>query len=81
MEWDYIITNKEKDMVISDETMTTLCNAITSITEALDRNNSTLEKILGHYNSVVPPMQENADRSNRIGRQVELENGGGHIEN
>ena len=68
-------------MVISDETMTTLCNAITSITEALDRNNSTLEKILGHYNSVVPPMQENADRANRIGRQVELENGGGHIEN
>ena len=81
MKWDYIITNKEKDMVVSDETMTTLCNAITSITEALDRNNSTLEKILGHYNSVVPPMQENADRSNRIGRQVELENGGGHIEN
>ena len=73
-------------MVISDETMTSLCNAITSITEALDRNNSTLEKILGHYNSVVPPMQENADRSNRIGREVELQNGpyenrGGLIEN
>ena len=73
--------NKEKDMVVSDETMTTLCNAITSITEALDRNNSTLEKILGHYNSVVPPMQENADRSNRIGREAEIQNGGGYIEN
>ena len=68
-------------MVISDETMTSLCNAITSITEALDRNNSTLEKILGHYNSVVPPMQENADRSNRIGREAETLNGGGYIEN
>ena len=73
-------------MVVSDETMTTLCNAITSITEALDRNNSTLEKILGHYNSVVPSMKEGADRSNRIGREVELQNGavgalGGYIEN
>ena len=73
--------NKEKDMVVSDETMTTLCNAITSITEALDRNNSTLEKILGQYNSVVPPMQDNADRSNRIGREAEIQNGGGYIEN
>jgi hypothetical protein len=68
-------------MVISDETMATLCNAITSITEALDRNNNTLEKILGHYNSVVPPMKEGADRSNRFGREAELENGGGLIEN
>jgi hypothetical protein len=68
-------------MVISDETMTTLCNAITSITEALDRNNSTLERILGHYNSVVPPMKEGADRSNRFGREAELQNTGGAIEN
>ena len=68
-------------MVISDETMTSLCNAITSMTEALDRNNDTLNKILGHYNSVVPPMKEGADRSNRIGREVETQNGGGYIEN
>ena len=68
-------------MVVSDETMATLCNAITSITEALDKNNSTLEKILAHYNSVVPPMKEGADRSNRFGREAELENGGGLIEN
>ena len=61
--------------------MATLCNAITSITEALDKNNSTLEKILAHYNSVVPPMKEGADRSNRFGREAELENGGGLIEN
>jgi len=73
-------------MVMSDETMATLCNAITSITEALEKNNSTLERILVHYNSVVPPMKEGADRSNRIGREVEIQNGavgalGGHIEN
>jgi hypothetical protein len=68
-------------MVVSDETMTTLCNAITSITEALDKNNSTLEKILAHYNSVVPPMKEGADRANRINREAEFQNGGGHIEN
>ena len=68
-------------MVVSDETMATLCNAITSITEALDKNNSTLEKILAHYNSVVPPMKEGADRSNRFGREAELKNGGGLIEN
>ena len=58
-----------------------VCATLKGITEALDRNNETLEKILGHYNAVVPPMKEGADRSNRIGRQVELENGGGHIEN
>ena len=68
-------------MVISDETMTTLCNAITSITESLNRNNDTLNKILGNYNSVVPPMKENTDRSNRFGREAELQNGGGLIEN
>jgi hypothetical protein len=68
-------------MVISDETMTSLCNAVTSITEALDRNNDTLNKILSHYNSVVPPMKEGADRANRINREAELENTGGFIEN
>ena len=73
--------NKEKEMVVSDETMTTLCNAITSITEALEKNNSTLERILGHYNSVVPPMKEGADRANRVNREAELQNGGGYMEN
>ena len=68
-------------MVFSDESLEMVCATLRGITEALDRNNETLEKILGHYNSVVPPMKEGADRSNRIGRQVELENGGGHIEN
>jgi|TARA_R110002020_G_scaffold121706_4_gene276623 hypothetical protein len=68
-------------MVFSDESLAMVCATLKGITEALDRNNETLEKILGHYNAVVPPMKEGADRSNRIGRQVELENGGGHIEN
>ena len=68
-------------MVFSDESLAMVCASLKGITEALDRNNETLEKILGHYNAVVPPMKEGADRSNRIGRQVELENGGGHIEN
>ena len=68
-------------MVFSDESLEMVCATLRGITEALDRNNATLEKILGHYNSVVPPMKEGADRSNRIGRQVELENGGEHIEN
>ena len=58
-----------------------IVSALDSITEALNKNNQTLEKILGHYNSVVPPMKEGADRSNRIGREVERENGGGYIEN
>ena len=68
-------------MVFSDEGLAMVCATLKGITEALARNNETLEKILGHYNAVVPPMKEGADRSNRIGRQVELENGGGHIEN
>jgi hypothetical protein len=68
-------------MVFSDESLEMVCATLKGITEALDRNNATLEKILAHYNSVVPPMKEGADRSNRIGRQVELENGGGLIEN
>ena len=71
----------EKDMVFSDENMSMVCNVIKGITEALDRNNKTLEKILHHYNSVVPPMKEGADRANRVNREAELQNGGGYIEN
>ena len=33
--------------------------------------NSLLERIANHYDSVVPPMKENADRSNLLGRVVE----------
>ena len=68
-------------MVFSDESLEMVCATLKGITEALNRNNATLEKILGHYNSVVPPMKEGADRSNRFGREAETQNGGGYIEN
>jgi hypothetical protein len=68
-------------MVLSDENMDMVCATLKGITEALNRNNATLEKILGHYNSVVPPMKEGADRANRINREAEIQNGGGYIEN
>ena len=42
-----------------------------SIENFVEENSITLNKILAHYNSVVPPMKENADRSNRLGRVVE----------
>ena len=51
-----------------------------SISEALNRIadnqeelNNTLKEILAHYNSVVPPMKEGADRSNKYGRIAEAE--------
>ena len=51
-----------------------------SISEALNRIadnqeelNDTLKKILAHYNSVVPPMKEGADRSNKYGRIADAE--------
>ena len=68
-------------MVLSDENMDMVCATLKGITAALNRNNETLEKILTHYNSVVPPMKEGADRANRINREAEIQNGGGYIEN
>lgn len=68
-------------MVLSDENMDMVCATLKGITTALNRNNETLEKILTHYNSVVPPMKEGADRANRINREAEIQNGGGYIEN
>ena len=60
-------------MVFSDESLAMVCATLKGITEALDRNNETLEKILGHYNAVVPPMKEGADRSNKYGRIADAE--------
>ena len=54
-------------MVVDD----TIAQALNRIAEAIEENSSILNQILGHYNSVVPPMKENADRSNRLGRVVE----------
>jgi len=56
-------------MVVDD----TICQAINRVADAIEENNETLKKILGHYNSVVPPMKEGADRSNKYGRIADAE--------
>ena len=64
-------------MVVDD----TICQAINRVADAIEENNETLKKILGHYNSVVPPMKEGADRSNKYGRIAdaeEMRNNGQH---
>jgi len=58
---------------MTDEQIEMLTNAIMDITKALDRNNATLETILGHYNGIVPQMRENVDRANRFGREAETD--------
>ena len=54
-------------MVVDD----TISQALNRIADCLEDNNQTLNKILAHYNSVVPPMKENTDRSNKFGRMAE----------
>ena len=64
-------------MVVDD----TISQALNRIADQLEENNETLKKILGHYNSVVPPMKEGADRSNKYGRIAdaeEMRNNGQH---
>ena len=56
-------------MVVDD----TISQALNRIADQLEENNDTLKKILGHYNSVVPPMKEGADRSNKYGRIADAE--------
>jgi hypothetical protein len=56
-------------MVVDD----TICQAINRVADAIEENNETLKKILGHYNAVVPPMKEGADRSNKYGRIADAE--------
>ena len=56
---------------MTDEQIEMLCDTTKDITNALNRNNATLEAILGHYNGVVPQMRENVDRANRFGREAE----------
>jgi len=58
---------------MTDEQMEMLTDALVGITKALDRNNATLQTILGHYNGIVPQMRENVDRANRFGRQAETD--------
>lgn len=54
-------------MVVDD----TISQALNRIADALEENGATLNKILAHYDSVVPPMKEGADRSNKFGRMAE----------
>ena len=49
----------------------TISQALDRIAEAIEDSNETLKLILAHYNSVVPPMKESADRSNKFGRMAE----------
>ena len=54
-------------MVVDD----TITQALNRIADNQEEMNETLKKILGHYNSVVPPMKENTDRANKYGRMAE----------
>ena len=56
--------------MVVDESISLALNRIADNQEEL---NETLKKILAHYNSVVPPMKEGADRSNKYGRIAEAE--------
>jgi hypothetical protein len=64
--------------MVVDDSITQSLNRIADNQEEL---NETLKKILAHYNSVVPPMKEGADRSNKYGRIAdaeEMRNNGQH---
>ena len=64
--------------MVVDESISLALNRIADNQEEL---NETLKKILAHYNSVVPPMKEGADRSNKYGRIAdaeEMRNNGQH---
>ena len=56
--------------MVVDESISLALNRIADNQEEL---NDTLRSILGHYNAVVPPMKEGADRSNKYGRIAEAE--------
>jgi len=56
-------------MVVDDH----LTQAVNRVADAIEENTLIVAKILAHYNSVVPPMKENADRANKFGRNAEAE--------
>ena len=62
-----LINRKRVRMVVDDQ----INQALNRIADALEENGATLNKILAHYNSVVPPMKENTDRANKYGRMAE----------
>ena len=61
----------QKGVNMTDEQVKMICEVLKDITKALDKNNATLNTILGHYNGIVPQMRENVDRANRFGREAE----------
>ena len=56
--------------MVVDESISLALNRIADNQEEL---NETLKQILAHYNAVVPPMKEGADRSNKYGRIADAE--------
>ena len=56
-------------MVVDDH----LTQAVNRVADAIEENTLLIAKILAHYNSVVPPMKENADRANKFGSDAEAE--------
>ena len=60
--------------MVVDETIN---QSLNRIADAIEESNDTLKQILAHYNAVVPPMKEGADRSNKYGRLAESEEMGG----
>ena len=49
----------------------TICEALNRIADNQEEMNDTLKRILGHYDSVVPVMKRNADRSEDIAKAQE----------
>ncbi len=56
-------------MVVDDS----ITQAINRVADNQEEMIDVLKKILAHYNSVVPPMKENAERSNKFGRLADAE--------
>jgi hypothetical protein len=56
-------------MVVDDS----ITQAINRVADNQEEMIDVLKKILAHYNSVVPPMKEGADRSNKYGRIADAE--------
>ena len=54
-------------MVVDDS----ISQALNRIAENQEELNDTLKQILGHYNSVVPVMKRNADRSEDMAKAQE----------
>ena len=51
------VSRKRVRMVVDDQ----LTAAVNRVADCIEENTLIVAKILAHYNSVVPPMKENAD--------------------